>query len=90
LTATALVAIVHLLWVERLLAVILAGETPRLRRRDGLKILGHFAILTALAAGASLWSDFAPAGAALGVTIVVASVTWEGLRTISPEEPPSD
>lgn len=89
LTATALVAIVHLLWMDRLLGVIFSGESPRLRRWDSFKILGHFLLLTALAAAAYLWPAFSPAGAAIGVTAVVLAVAFEGLRTTSAGEGPT-
>lgn len=89
LTATSLVAIVHLLWIDRLLGVIFSGESPRLRRWDSIKILGHFLLLTALAAAAYLWPAFSPLGAAIGVTAVVVAVAFEGLRTTSAGEGPT-
>ncbi len=85
LTVTALVVIVHVLWLDRLLATVLTGQTPRFRRRDSLKLFGNILLLTALVATAYLWSGFSPAGSAVGVTLAVATVAIEGFRTISNE-----
>lgn len=84
LTASALVVIVHLLWLDRLLAVVLVGDSPRLHPGDRFKILGHILVLTALVGGACLWRDFSPAGAAAGVTTAIVAVVVEGWRTSTP------
>ena len=80
LTLTGAAVIFHLLWLERLLAAVMTGETPRLRRRDSLKLFGQLGLLVALTIAAWLWPAFSPAGCAAGVTIVMAILVAGALR----------
>jgi len=82
LTVTALVVIVHVLWLERLLESVMSGENPRLRWRDGIKLFGQYIFLAALVALAYLWPSFSPLGAAAGVTVAIGAVGFEGYRAI--------
>ena len=80
LTVTGAAVIFHLLWLERLLATVMTGESPRLRRRDALKFFGQLGLLVALTLAAWLWPSFSPAGCAAGVTIVMAILVAGTLR----------
>jgi hypothetical protein len=80
LTVTGAAVIVHLLWLERLLAAVMTGSSPRLRRRDALKFFGQIGLLVALTLAAWLWPAFSPAGCAAGVTLAMAILVAGALR----------